>query len=294
MISLLPSCALKCGTCRPGQIHNCRTCGAQNSHRTDDCPNSCIFKCGWCKPGQIHNCRTCGAKNSHRTVDCPTTNIKQTCALNCNFCKPGDLHLCRTCGALDSHFTRDCPSTNITQNCPSTNITQNCLNNTQTIVVPKNVAASKNAAAYIIRLNNKQMLEILLCRRGVGGDMYNKIFGPGGAIDFGETDEQAAIRETKEEAGVDISQYINTPNARVHRENKTTVYNIFVGYDCIVNGPHPDHAWEISKNSIIASEAAGPRGCGWYWVEISHAIQISISEHGDKHWFTENLRKCYF
>jgi ADP-ribose pyrophosphatase YjhB (NUDIX family) len=55
---------------------------------------------------------------------------------------------------------------------------------------------------------------ILTCSRGVkdGKDVkvedinYDKPFGPGGAIDKGESPENAAIRETKEESGLDIKE----------------------------------------------------------------------------------------
>jgi hypothetical protein len=37
----------------------------------------CIFKCEFCKPNQQHECRKCGAKDSHFTRDC--TSGKKTC-----------------------------------------------------------------------------------------------------------------------------------------------------------------------------------------------------------------------
>ena len=276
---------------------------------------NCIFNCGYCKPGQFHNCRSCGAINAHRTKDCPKTSrlvypvqpiVMTSCVLNCGFCQPGQKHYCRSCGAIDSHLTRNCPKNKPQQQVqplqPAFPVQQVQplqpafpVQHKQTFqpafpVQHKQTFVS-NVGAYIIRNNNGKS-QILLCRRGVPGSMYNKIIGPGGAIDPGETADQAIIRETLEESGVDISQFINTSLSVVHHLGSTSIYIIRIGYDCVVKGAKPANSWEISKNPIVSSIPAGPSGCGWYWVDLTHAIALSKIEHGDNHWFTKNLLKC--
>lgn len=38
---------------------------------------TCALNCEYCLPGQIHNCRICGAKDSHRSVHCPKNSVNR-------------------------------------------------------------------------------------------------------------------------------------------------------------------------------------------------------------------------
>ena len=59
----------------------------------------------------------------------------------------------------------------------------------------------KRIAAAILRRNDK----ILICRRGPGGSCGYLWEFPGGKIEPGETGEDCAVRECREELGVEIS-----------------------------------------------------------------------------------------
>lgn len=58
----------------------------------------------------------------------------------------------------------------------------------------------KRIAAAILRRNDK----ILICRRGPGGSCGYLWEFPGGKIEPGETGEDCAVRECREELGVEI------------------------------------------------------------------------------------------
>jgi 8-oxo-dGTP pyrophosphatase MutT (NUDIX family) len=113
------------------------------------------------------------------------------------------------------------------------------------------------------------------------------IFSPGGAIHKGESPDDAAVRETFEEAGCNIVQYMNSSS--VYHFPKCIIYYINVDPDITVNGASPKHAWEVSGNKIKGGTPIG--STGWFWVVLSHAINLSIKEHGLNHYFTKNLQR---
>ena len=67
----------------------------------------------------------------------------------------------------------------------------------------------KSIAVFIIVQD-----KVLTCKRGVKDDWYDKYWGPGGTINKGETPIDAAIRETREETGIDISREIRDKTKR--------------------------------------------------------------------------------
>lgn len=90
--------------------------------------------------------------------------------------------------------------------------------------------------AVIINKNR----EILLARRNEPELKYahNKWELVGGGINFGETPEQALIRETKEEAGVDIKILRLLPKVMTHTF-KTKFFEhqiIMLSYECKIIG----------------------------------------------------------
>lgn len=62
------------------------------------------------------------------------------------------------------------------------------------------------ACNAVIFRNNGSRVEVLACKRGQGCEFNKGLWNvPGGFIDFDEDAKQCAIRELKEETGVDVS-----------------------------------------------------------------------------------------
>lgn len=75
----------------------------------------------------------------------------------------------------------------------------------------------ENAAIFLYQGKN-----ILILRKS-GGRHKGKWTGPGGHIEWGETPKQAAIRELKEETGMDYYELKGKETA-ILRQNKTRIY----------------------------------------------------------------------
>jgi len=244
----------------------------------------------------------------------------RTCALNCEHCPIGGKHYCKKCGAIDQHRSDACPQskapimTTVTrsvshqstisrqsvshqtihhQSSPRQTIPRQSIPPQSFSHIPVNLSIKpsvKNAAAYIFRKGKVSgKVEIVLGRRGVSGPMYDKIFGPGGGIEPGESVDDAVCRETQEEFGINIRPFLNTANSRVVSLSSICLYYIFVGDDIKVNGPDNAHQWEISKKPIIGGSPIGKTHL--CWVVLDHATSMSEIEHGYNHWFTLNLRR---
>jgi 8-oxo-dGTP diphosphatase len=73
--------------------------------------------------------------------------------------------------------------------------------------------------------------KILLLRRKVGFKVWEF---PGGGIEFGESPEEAAVRETKEESMLDVkSTGLHTVGSTVTPQGK---HHIFFCYKCVITG----------------------------------------------------------
>ena len=79
----------------------------------------------------------------------------------------------------------------------------------------------ENAAIFLYQGKN-----ILILRKS-GGKHKGKWTGPGGHIDWGETPRQAAIRELKEETGINYYQ-LDKKEIAILRQDKTRIYVIKV------------------------------------------------------------------
>lgn len=287
----LKSCVLDCGYCLPGQTHMCRNCGDLDNHLTRFCTKgknkvvqpqqqqvllgSCVFNCGFCLPGKDHRCRNCGKLNDHRTVECKEVMIQLVQPQVQK--QPVQL-------APSALFTPSMRSVPHLLQLPPPVMRQVASMPPTSLVLPVQSTQVKNVGIYVAKGH-----KILICRRGVHGDMLNKVFGPGGEVDRNENPHDAAIRETLEEAGVDIRPYMNSSQCRVHNFGKINIYNIRVGNDCVVNGPMPAHRHEISRIPIVGYDQIG--NTGWYWMNFSDAIIFSTKEHGNNHFFTKNLER---
>jgi ADP-ribose pyrophosphatase YjhB (NUDIX family) len=113
--------------------------------------------------------------------------------------------------------------------------------------------------------------KILTCYRGVQDGNYGKPFGPGGRIDTGETCLQAAVRETKEETGITISQndlcfYSDLGNRRNYI---VTMHMLPLNF-----APSSRHAGEmIQTSSILGVPTSISQGGGrWALVSVNNVI----------------------
>lgn len=143
--------------------------------------SACVLKCDYCKPGEAHRCRRCGAINNHRTQHCPMASVPKQdrpCVFNCGYCPPGVPHKCLLCGELNDHRSVHCPTT----------------------VIPGIPGIRKIVGATMVILVGDEYL----LTTEASGPHAGKTGLPGGRVDPGETPEQAAIRETKEEVGIVI------------------------------------------------------------------------------------------
>ncbi|KAH9973012.1 hypothetical protein BGW80DRAFT_1311034 [Lactifluus volemus] len=83
----------------------CKRCGAENEHRTNECP--------------VQICLTCGARDEHSTRSCPISKTCFTCGMkghinkNCpnrhSRSRPNQFDDCDRCGS-DRHNTNECPT----------------------------------------------------------------------------------------------------------------------------------------------------------------------------------------
>jgi DNA-binding cell septation regulator SpoVG len=120
---------------------------------------------------------------------------------------------------------------------------------------------------------------ILTSLRGVNDTNNGKPFGPGGAINTGETPIDAAIRETKEESGLDIErhplEFFSDFNGRrnyIVRLNKLP--EKFTIDD--------EHKWEtLKKDEILGVKTSKDQGrCRWALVPINTIVNL-VGEQGD-------------
>jgi len=112
------------------------------------------------------------------------------------------------------------------------------------------------------------MQKVLVCRRGVGGRDYGKIYSCGGAIDHEETPIDAAIRETYEEAGVKLTAtdliYYDTFEDR-HNRRRNDYFVHMYGPLPNVEGPQSHCKWEMLKVEQILNV---PTINQWSWVDV--------------------------
>lgn len=199
-----------------------------NSSRTP-CPFSDCVSCG---PGQPHFCRLCKKYNDHRSANCPT----RPCTLNCGFCTGTQAHQCRKCKKYNDHRTMDClqnAATPIVVKVPkraqpvASSIT---MATAAPPFVPKRAqpVASSSAVAtaappsvtrYVsdripvmpIMNNRATNVSINVCYVIIGGKVFVAIHGcalrtgkfmcAGGGVNRGQSREEAACAENKEEHG---------------------------------------------------------------------------------------------
>lgn len=106
----------------------------------------------------------------------------------------------------------------------------------------------KAARCYL--LNDKKIL-VTKYKKGNRIGFYDT---PGGKIEEGETSAQAAIRETKEETGLDVKNLKYKGNMIVEYPNRIFDFDIFVGSD------YEGQLQEFEENTVE-------------WIEIPELLQ---------------------
>ncbi|MDF2685747.1 MAG: mutT [Clostridia bacterium] len=99
-------------------------------------------------------------------------------------------------------------------------------------------------AAAIIRKNGK----ILICQRGAGGNCAYLWEFPGGKVELNETFEQCAIRECKEELGININIkdiFIKTVYKYPDKEIEFTFFNAEITEEILKISVHNDIKWVL-------------------------------------------------
>lgn len=93
------------------------------------------------------------------------------------------------------------------------------------------------AVIIIIKKDNKYLLTFRdEDDRAAGGSQYNRKWNfPGGGLEFGETPEQTAIREAKEELGLDIISLRLLP--KIFTAVRKNWQGIFLCYSCELKNP---------------------------------------------------------
>lgn len=126
----------------------------------------------------------------------------------------------------------------------------------------------------------KTYLFVLVCRRGVGGSDYGKIYSCGGAIDLGETPEEAACREAFEESGIHIEPHEVCRFETVVSNTKIAHFYVICRSGCpSIHGALKKYAWEVLAEKEILGH---PTIYGW--------APLPVHELAD--YFQENPENC--
>lgn len=112
----------------------------------------------------------------------------------------------------------------------------------------------------VVGLVTDEAGRVLLARRHEPANVnaHNKWEFPGGGIDFGETPEQAVIREVLEETGLNVKiiRMLPTVLSHVWEDRGNTVQILILSYHCeIISGKLGDHTdGEIAELKFIKPE----------------------------------------
>lgn len=126
-------------------------------------------------------------------------------------------------------------------------------------------------------MHRRQKVQVHLWRTGEGGERLYALFqrAPAkgdywqpvtGNVDEGETPEQTALREAREEAGVDAARSALSPRLWVHdwsREGQNFEEHVFAlrcdGAECTISGEHRAFEWLRYGEALMRLKFEGNR-----------------------------------
>ena len=134
---------------------------------------------------------------------------------------------------------------------------------------------------------------ILLCLRGKHDKYYKKIYSIGGKIEVGETPEQAAVRESFEEAGI-VIQESDLQIFKADTEIGMIHYTVVFDKPFLI-GPQDDFKDEIYDTLTIAGEPTiivNSINTRWAFVNV-HKLKKFLKDVKNRSFATKTFQEIY-
>lgn len=139
----------------------------------------------------------------------------------------------------------------------------------------------KKSATLCYIINEDNQILLIMKKRGFGQGMYN---GPGGKVEAGETPLESAIREVKEETGLEVKNLIDMGFIEFYFPEEKSDWNQKVHI----------YLTREYEGDLIETEEALPQ---WFDLE---KIPYDQMWDDDQYWYPEVLagkiikKRCYF
>jgi 8-oxo-dGTP diphosphatase len=139
--------------------------------------------------------------------------------------------------------------------------------------MPPDPLIKTGVAAVVVRRGHVLVLRRVGKISGIQGDGYGKLCFPGGWLEHGETPEQAAVRETREETGVEVEAYARVGYVtNVNDDETSTLVTLFVACRWIAGEPA-----EVEPDKCSAPQ--------WQWMDDLNPSELFTPT---KLWVVEN------
>lgn len=142
----------------------------------------------------------------------------------------------------------------------------------------KRNTTSCGTLTYRIVDDDEEKIEILLVHQDVTNDRWGV---PKGHVNAGETFEQCAIRETLEEAGIDVqlSQRLEDVHVKYKHESKTVI--TFLAKQICDRNPSSDHPESEVSEARWFNVSSLPTLCSYQRSLISNGIAVIYAQNDD-------------
>lgn len=127
---------------------------------------------------------------------------------------------------------------------------------------------SRSLACSLIILridqSGKKDSELLITKRGSGCEFGAGLWCiPGGFIDFDEDAKQCTVRETFEETGIDISEYIDKIEIKMLDSSPNKTRQSMCAYHMLIIDRHKTKDWKFSTENSEPNEVSNIK-----WIKI--------------------------